>query len=1340
MASTPKAAPSRLAVLLAAAFLCLLIYPPLTSADIIVMDSNATLTHYLCNAADTLQPNTTMQLKSGVYVLEDGPMCRIENLTDLTIRGTGDQSEQTVIACRGGDDATLRGIAFSNVTNLRIENLRIEDCGTEIPNDLPEITYSTFVLFGPGQKAVLLFTHCLNLYLEEVTLDRCYGVAIVGINVMGTVELNQVTIQNTDNFRHPLCNEIPEDLSCSGSGAAFVYSDNNYTETLGENVTLSVSRSLFVNNTNIVPLSPFLQLYISVRAAFRSDPVLFTGASGLGVYSSQKYYSVDFNMASTTVENCGGVVGGVVLFNYNTVMKTQYRIENSIIKHNWLAQVVELRGAGLLLIFAIYLDHLGRFPAYPNSVYNLVSVQGTMFYGNAGDQGGGIYLHVTPQNVSEFSVTIKNSTFAKNEANVGSALAAAGISTTFVSKPVTVLLQDVEAYGNTFSEALQTLSNTVVRSSAFVFVNIHNVTVTGRSGYGSKFYSNTPHGVFVIAGANMLLSGYVTFEDNTAFNGGALSLYDNSKLYIHEGSTIHFSRNRAVQRGGAIYGNALGTGIADACMIQIIGPSLIFDPSEADVLNLTLIFANNTAGESGNSFYGNPIYNCVYLPESSVQHSGLFDSASRLYKVIFDFQSTVDNGIEELNSIPQALCYCEDETKLFEERCNNTSRIQSIQTIPGKTFTVNIIPVDAAGTPVSSLIYAEIQTTNKDDELSFGPAQSIRRHRGLGCSAVNFALYGTEDTTAVVNLYTSQADSPVVINVTIDSCPPGFTLEPNSDGLLYCTCDEFITDTIRTTCNETSHTIKRPDNTWIGLHGPLGENNEVVFVSTCPIDYCNEYVTNIDLLIEDQLCDIGRSGILCGNCNSPLSVIFGSAKCENCSSLWLLTIPLYMIAGVLLVLLIFTLNLTVTKGTIIGLVFYVNIVSVNANIFFRGVDRGFLFVFISLLNLELGFPVCFYDGMSEIAKSGFQFIFPAYLLVLCGVIIYLSRWSSRMQKITSCSGVAVLATLIYLSYSKILRTVIDILTFATLNTSSNENHLIWLYDGNVDYFKGLHIFLAAVAVVVILVLIIPYTLSLALIVLIQRKSRRLRLKPLIDVYVATFKDKWRFWFGVRLLVLAIMCILYAALGTDDPRLSLLFQLFVIVAFAIFQSYIQPYRSLAIEFLDMSFIMNFIILALASNHIIDDTKKDEQQKDVVGVMLSIAFIVFLGIIAYHMLITLRKNERFRQRTDELLKDVMEGLRLGKYTPDTIKTNTLAPQVVITKVEPEVSMMELNVSQPYTGELPRASGGSTSERSTDSTQGITSHSHISFETSQLTPEGFRPQTVTFSKLREPILDFV
>ena len=73
------------------------------------------------------------------------------------------------------------------------------------------------------------------------------------------------------------------------------------------------------------------------------------------------------------------------------------------------------------------------------------------------------------------------------------------------------------------------------------------------------------------------------------------------------------------------------------------------------------------------------------------------------------------------------------------------------------------------------------------------------------------------------------------------------------------------------------------------------------------------------------------------------------------------------VAGIVLVVLLYLLNLTVTNGTINGIIFYANIVSINDSVFLVN-DNVFkpLKVFI---NLDLGIETCYYNGMNRCGYS-----------------------------------------------------------------------------------------------------------------------------------------------------------------------------------------------------------------------------------------------------------------------------------------------------------------------------------------------------------------------------------
>ena len=72
-------------------------------------------------------------------------------------------------------------------------------------------------------------------------------------------------------------------------------------------------------------------------------------------------------------------------------------------------------------------------------------------------------------------------------------------------------------------------------------------------------------------------------------------------------------------------------------------------------------------------------------------------------------------------------------------------------------------------------------------------------------------------------------------------------------------------------------------------------------------------------------------------------------------------------------------KLTVSAGTLSGLVFYANIVGVNHNIFLPVKSTDALSVFIAWLNLDFGIETCFYDGLDAYSKTWLQFVFSLYI-------------------------------------------------------------------------------------------------------------------------------------------------------------------------------------------------------------------------------------------------------------------------------------------------------------------------------------------------------------------------
>ena len=84
----------------------------------------------------------------------------------------------------------------------------------------------------------------------------------------------------------------------------------------------------------------------------------------------------------------------------------------------------------------------------------------------------------------------------------------------------------------------------------------------------------------------------------------------------------------------------------------------------------------------------------------------------------------------------------------------------------------------------------------------------------------------------------------------------------------------------------------------------------------------------------DEQCTYQRSGLLCGSCKSNLSLAIGTSQCLECTNTHFTLLLPFALAGLMLVLFLIVCNLTVSMGTVNGLIFYVNIVHVNRAFFF----------------------------------------------------------------------------------------------------------------------------------------------------------------------------------------------------------------------------------------------------------------------------------------------------------------------------------------------------------------------------------------------------------------------
>ena len=1306
-------------------------------ATLLVIDANATpqnnssLQYHLCGPGNgELDSDTTLQLSGGVHLLEEGPFCLLQNLKNFIIEGQATQP-RTVIHCRS-ETEMRRGIAFFNISGFHLSHLQIVNCGREIPSGLPGHVNNTFVYLGPLQKAVIIISHSTNITTESFDVYECLGFGLLFINPLGYTVIRKVSVSETTSQRLSNCTKPLErnDTLCGGSGVVVIFSDTNITEQLVENdkVFLSIMNCSFVNNTNLMPANSVLELLNIIIVAYDTQPILMTGGLSFVVYTGQRGYFVDVDISDTSVLSNTGNVGNFAVLHYNTIHKSTTKLERMILSDNKVFGVVETRrGGGIMILVILFFDSLNSLPQFQRNVYDIAEIHNSNFSHNSAFFGGALMFYMTPQNVSNVRLLVSNTVFTANIAEIGSALYAFQFQSLVNSRGVYIYMEDITASGNTFHGA-HILENSRENSGVFLISHGSNVTLVGTEEKGCLFQKNDVS-VFTAVRTSVILRGQITFEDNHGYRGGALSLIDSSVLFIHNSSNIHFTRNTAFREGGAIYANTLGSSVTVTCAIQFFAEKRVpISLKDLQLLDLSIVFSNNSALIAGNSLFGNPLYYCLFIPTTSIDHANVTDAQQAiLYHVMFDFQETVRNQLSELNSVEEVICFCSSAT-FFSIYCTNHHHVLDYLVIPGSTFYLYLNSVDIVGTPVASFLYSLPRSASLSDDVELEVNQAVRPLPGLTqCTLVEFTVFAPENITVFIDLSATIGGRKVTVEVNMTSCPPGFVLgSSDSSSRLHCLCSEFIETKLESTCNLTEHTITRPTNFWVGTKTVNGDSKIIQFVSTCPINYCKDDVTDIDLRVPDQLCMEGRTGTLCGSCREGCSSVFGTAECRKCSNAWLATILLFALTGAFMAIFAFVLDLTITHGLINGLFFYSNIVMVNANILFRENQGGFLYWFLSWVNLDIGLPLCFYDGMTESAKAGLQYVFPTYIIAMIVFIIIVSRYSAQMQRfISQHDGIHVLVSMFYISFLKLFRTVIDTFTFVTIVSEGKRDSIVWFFDGTQEISDPISVFLILLGSLTLAIFILPYVVFFTFSTYMQRCIRSTRLNAYVDASLAPYKNKMRFWFGARLVLTSVLYIIIANRGTNNPTFTLTLEVSLLVGFTVFQTYIQPFKSIWVALLDLSFLLNLIALTLGASYTIQNKDGFHDQRVLVNFSLSVAFLTNMGILVWHLLRKLYSNKRIRNKVLGVVTELIQVLKLKKGK------EMLAQR----QRQEEGGVGDGGVTGGSEGGDKYSTGHSDLE-ATPQTQSIT----MTLDDMIAAPDVCQPQPPSSSQLREPVLEFL
>ena len=868
----------------------------------------------------------------------------------------------------------------------------------------------------------------------------------------------------------------------------------------------------------------------------------------------QHFYDVKFELANTKIYGLCDIDFVIkVVFKAKTRCQNNFNIKNCQITHN------NIKNISYLLLFSVSL----------------------------------------PFTMSNNTVHIENCLFSHNNGFEGSIIKLDGLITS-------VFIRGCKFYNNKkLKMILQTLfiPEKVVSKGLFIQIIIAN----------TNFSSSYSQHSISFGGAKLYLQGLVVFHNNTC-NGSVIHLYE-SKVYIANYTLFLSNKAKAVitYRSRKYYYLIL----TDNAILNVSNNSFIdftytitllpkvpkcyfqyFNTRQLDYHhgNYSIIFNKNNEKYAHIAYNNLYIVHCSWLPRSAYK-TALPPMVNKQYIQFI-------NASGKFNMLPQSarkkiLCYCSGNENYHDCYKEVLGPIYA-----GQAMTLSLVTSGSTYKYEINQIKDVVVDTSSPTACMITDTSEIKQSSSLNnCTKLQYSIAFSSNNWCELYLRTSfyENQHTDIYYITQRPCPTGFIKNKG-----VCQCDSSINE-YNIKCNINDQTILRPANSWISA--TTHSNSYTYHISlNCPFHYCLPHSSHLNFSTPNSQCQFNRSGLLCGHCQQGLSTVFSSFNCQHCSNIYPLLIIPIAIAGVVLVLLLFVLNLTVTDGTINGFILYANIISVNAPMFFTKLNHLTpTYTFISLANLDLGIQTCFYNGMNDYAKMWLQLAFPFYLIFIAILIIITSRYSTTIQRLTARRALPVLATLFLLSYTKILRIVSSVLfSYSTItHLPSKHTTLVWSVDANVPLF-GVRFTLLFIVCLTLFLILVPFNVIL----LFTRTLLRFRLinkfKPLLDAYQGPYNDKWHFWTGHQLLTRAV----FFGLSLMDRNINLIVSALLLALLGGIHGAIQPFKEKLRNYQELIFILNlqglYIILLHGYNSAF------------INVLILMAAAHFNFIILYHVI--------------------------------------------------------------------------------------------------------------------------
>ena len=1174
------------------------------------------LSFYIQNISKYFIYNAKMMFTMGNHCLPPLPngetVVNISGVSNFTMIGLGNVSynpseegavqPSSVITCSCSQRKS--GILFYKSNTIHIVSLTIEDCGTKVV--VPSNTRIDFTLVS-----ALIFYDSYNIEVVRMRLNRNIGYGMIANRVFGNFTVSGSAFLRSVAYPVTLKRIKRYNPKYIGRNARFWYGRGD----------------AHVPSTNKLLIEHSWFLY----AGQNKKSKRIQSSVGLSIIITLPNVSVLINYVKA-MHNAGGNVAIRISDQQDSTLSSSVTINNSIIAHGSAEE-----GGGLYIWIEINQQwHNGSIISV-KSFLNVVAVLKTMFRNNSARKGGGaVFVSRFERNITstiQRHISFKDCQFIGNSVTQSRSGDGAAVHI-FKHQIADKTLSVVPLFSFYFKNCsfMYNKLNQEARDGGIVnFVLTSSIIIED-----SNFTFNEGTAIF-LQNSIVQFSGHTVFKNNSAMHGGALKFCQSSYMYMpvgpgHANIHIDFINNSATSTGGAIYVREQCAETAPLCFFQPAHQSII---SFSDLNIITLRFTNNVARLAGDAIYGGQVDNCYTISyKKNVAHW-----SQKVFGRIFNLTQQNTSSQSTVSSHPYSSCFCNtskaDNNIIHTLLCKN---LTYREVIPGQTISIGavavgqrngIVPTTSVYFEFSNVQYESDNTTQLIINNGFEVNQPRTR-----CNVLRCTIYSNR-MRAIFKLQLQQINpteisytdfkQPYLI-ISIRKCPWGFILSNSPP--YKCDCDGLLTNHgIFCTIDTQTVTIPSRQHYWLGCsNSNQSDCRGLSLADHCLLGYCRTDTMSISQKTLDHQCSDSREGVLCGGCKKDHSLALGSSRClQNCPEYLFYTILVVSAAsGILVILFLIGCNFTVSEGTINGLFFYAHVVHRNTDSFFPGLagtsNANVFRLFITWLNLDLGFEVCFYKSMTQYQKSWIQCGFIFYLCILEVAIIILSRKYIFFTRLIGRNVVKVLATLFLICCAKMMDIGISSLEFAHVKHSDGPNTLVWLLDGNISYRTGKHIPLFVLGSIFYSFALV-YTMILLFIQCLQRRSNICclrwveRWRPFFEAYTSPCRINYRFWPGF-LFFIRLTLFTFGSVLRAKPTVNLHITTAACVVILIF-AFVSPngvYKRWPLNILEFSFLVNLGILSTLVATFCHSS--GSHASSFVYPSVAIVMFLFVCIIMYH----------------------------------------------------------------------------------------------------------------------------